>query len=97
MSAHDKSKGDLVIKCDLCGKNFKTTQGLAGHRGIVHPDYAPVETAVIVECIDKLSKSLAQVADNQLKVSQVLERQERQLNQVIQALSGEVIRGQKLS
>ncbi|MBA7548674.1 hypothetical protein ES705_41139 [subsurface metagenome] len=84
-----------MVNCEVCGNKFKNNAGLAGHLRLSHPDYAPVETRELVECIDALSKGLAIVANNQIKVTQVLERQERDLGTVLQVLRGELILGKK--
>ena len=28
----------MSVKCEICGKEFKTPQGLRGHKNFVHPD-----------------------------------------------------------
>ena len=72
-----------MIKCELCGKAFKNKAGLAGHKQLIHPDNAPVETSKIMMCILELGKGLDIIIANQGLIIQELVRQEQALLEVL--------------
>ena len=81
-----------MVKCELCGKEFKNNAGLAGHKQIAHPD--PSLKAVL-GCIELLDKRLSAMAENQQKIAEVLERQDKQLSICLRVCKGELILAHK--
>ena len=49
-------------KCEVCGKELKDLQGLAGHMRLVHPPNAPVSTQALVAMLQELRSDIAELA-----------------------------------
>jgi hypothetical protein len=47
-----------MIKCEVCGKEVKNAQGLAGHMNIAHPDKMAVPSAELLSAMKRCEELL---------------------------------------
>lgn len=70
----------MVVKCEICGREFKTTQGLRGHKTFVHQmtgSSKPRATSAIEQLTSKLELLDERLTNLSSKVEKQAEQQKR--------------------
>ena len=70
----------MVVKCEMCGREFKTTQGLRGHKTFVHQmtsSSKPRATQALEELTRKLELLDERLANFTIRVDKLAERYEK--------------------
>ena len=71
-----------MVTCDLCGRQFKNTQGLRGHKTFVHDNGSPSSTSVapadaeelneVTDHLNSLTPQLASLSSNTASYNDLL-------------------------
>ena len=70
----------MVVKCEICGREFKTTQGLRGHKTFVHQmtgSSKPRATSAIEQLTSKLELLDERLSSLHKRVDKQTEQQKR--------------------
>ena len=51
-----------MVKCEVCGKEFKNGAGLVGHMRMAHPDSVPVPSSELLSSLNSIHELLNTVA-----------------------------------